>query len=123
MRLLAPYLDHYTVIPLYIACIALPAYALANVQDGISRSYDWVALGIVPTYIVRQVLLTVLMGAAWFGGLPLDAVTAMVLSAAAIWLPALGQMLVLNRPAANAASRRDRRRTTSGCGSAPRCRS
>ena len=91
------YLDHYTVIPLYIACIALPAYALANVQDGISRSYDWVALGIVPTYIVRQLLLTVLMGAAWLGGLPLDAVTAMVLSAAAIWLPALGQMLVLNR--------------------------
>ena len=58
-------------------------------QDGISRSYDWVGLGIVPTYIVRQVLLTVLMAAAYFGGLPLDAVTAMVLSAAAIWLPAL----------------------------------
>lgn len=97
VALLAPYLDRYTVIPLYIACIALPAYALANVQDGISRSYDWVALGIVPTYIVRQLLLTVLMGAAWLGGLPLDAVTAMVLSAAAIWLPALGQMVVLNR--------------------------
>ena len=97
VSLLTPFLDHYTVIPLYIACIALPAYALANVQDGISRSYDWVALGIVPTYIVRQLLLTILMGAAWVGGLPLDAVTAMVLSAAAIWLPALGQMLVLNR--------------------------
>ena len=95
--LIQPYLDQYTVIPLYIACIALPAYALANVQDGISRSYDWVALGIVPTYIVRQLLLTVLMGAAWLGGLPLDAATAMVLSAAAIWLPALGQMLVLDR--------------------------
>jgi O-antigen/teichoic acid export membrane protein len=94
--LLTPHLDHYTVIPLYIACIALPAYALANVQDGISRSYDWVALGIVPTYIVRQVMLTVLMAGAYFGGLPLDAVTAMILSAAAIWLPALGQMVVLN---------------------------
>ena len=89
MRLLTPHLDSYNVIPLYIACIALPAYALANVQDGISRSYDWVGLGIVPTYIVRQLLLTVLMAAAYFGGLPLDAVTAMVLSAAAIWLPAL----------------------------------
>ncbi len=95
--LIQPYLDQYTVIPLYIACIALPAYALANVQDGISRSYDWVALGIVPTYIVRQLLLTVLMGAAWLAGLPLDATTAMILSAAAIWLPALGQMLVLDR--------------------------
>ena len=38
MRLLTPHLDSYNVIPLYIACIALPAYALSNVQDGISRS-------------------------------------------------------------------------------------
>jgi O-antigen/teichoic acid export membrane protein len=97
VRLLTPFLDSYTVIPLYIACIALPAYALANVQDGISRSYDWVGLGIVPTYIVRQVLLTALMAAAYFAGLPVDAVTAMVLSAAAIWLPALLRMVVLNR--------------------------
>ena len=74
VRLLTPHLDSYNVIPLYIACIALPAYALANVQDGIARSYDWVGLGIVPTYIVRQLLLTVLMAAAYFGGLPVDAV-------------------------------------------------
>src|SRR6185436_905449 len=92
-----PWLDDYTVVPLYLACAALPAYALANVQDGIARSYDWVALGIVPTYIVRQIMLTVLMAAAYFGGLSLDATTAMVLSVAAIWLPALGQMVVLNR--------------------------
>lgn len=97
VRLLTPHLDSYNVIPLYIACIALPAYALANVQDGISRSYDWVALGIVPTYIVRQLLLTGLMAVAYFAGLPVDAVTAMVLSAAAIWLPALLQMAVLDR--------------------------
>jgi O-antigen/teichoic acid export membrane protein len=97
VRMIEPHLDQYTVIPLYIACFALPAYALANVQDGISRSYDWVALGIVPTYIVRQILLTVLMGVAWILGLTLDATTAMVLSAAAIWLPALGQIFELNR--------------------------
>ncbi len=66
--LLTPLLDSYFVIPLYIACIALPAYALANVQDGIARSYDWVGLGIVPTYVVRQLLLTALMAAAYFGG-------------------------------------------------------
>lgn len=95
--LLTPHLDSYFVIPLYIACIALPAYALANVQDGIARSYDWVGLGIVPTYVVRQLLLTALMAAAYFANLPVDAVTAMVLSAAAIWLPALLQMIVLDR--------------------------
>ena len=97
VHLLTPHLDSYNVIPLYIACIALPAYALANVQDGIARSYDWVGLGIVPTYIVRQLLLTVFMAGAYFGGLPVNAVTAMVLSVAAIWGPALLQMFVLNR--------------------------
>jgi O-antigen/teichoic acid export membrane protein len=97
VRLLQPWLDDYTVIPLYLACIALPAYALANVQDGISRAYDWVGLGIVPTYIARQLLLTVVMAAAYFAGLPLDAVTAMVLACVCIWVPVLGQLVVLNR--------------------------
>jgi O-antigen/teichoic acid export membrane protein len=95
--LLTPHIDTYNIIPLYIACIALPAYALANVQDGIARSYDWVGLGIVPTYIVRQLLLTVLMAGVYFGGLPVDAVSAMVLSVAAIWIPALLQTFVLDR--------------------------
>ena len=97
VRLLQPWLDDYTVIPLYLACAALPAYALSNVQDGISRSHDWVALGIMPTYIFRQILLTILMGGAYVAGLPIDAVTAMLLSCVAIWLPALGQLLVLNK--------------------------
>jgi O-antigen/teichoic acid export membrane protein len=97
VRLLQPWLDDYTVIPLYLACAALPAYALSNVQDGISRSYDWVALGIVPTYIVRQLLLTAFMASAYLAGLPLDAVTAMVLAGLALWLPPLGQLMILKR--------------------------
>jgi O-antigen/teichoic acid export membrane protein len=97
VRLLQPWLDDYTVIPLYLACAALPAYALSNVQDGISRSYDWVALGIVPTYIVRQLLLTAFMAAAYLAGLPLDAITAMVLAGLALWLPPLGQLVILQR--------------------------
>jgi O-antigen/teichoic acid export membrane protein len=97
VRLLDPWIDDYTVIPLTIACLALPAYALANVQDCIARSYDWVGLGLVPTYIVRQGLLTVLMAGAWLTGFPLDAVTAMMLAVIALWLPTFGQMVVLDR--------------------------
>ena len=66
VRLIQPWLDAYMVIPLYLACVTLPAYALANVQDGISRSYDWVGLAMMPAYVVRQLLLTVLMAAAYF---------------------------------------------------------
>jgi O-antigen/teichoic acid export membrane protein len=94
--LLAPWLDHFIVIPLYLACMALPAYALANVQEGISRSYDWVGLAMMPAYIARQLMLTVLMAAAYFAHLPMDAVTAMIVAGISIWLPTLWQLLLVN---------------------------
>jgi O-antigen/teichoic acid export membrane protein len=97
IRLLAPVLDDYSIVPLYLACTMLPAYALSNAQDGISRSYDWVSLGLVPTYIIRQLGLTALMAAAYAAGWPLDAVTVMIIGAIAMWLPTIGQLLVLNR--------------------------
>jgi O-antigen/teichoic acid export membrane protein len=95
--LLEPYLNHYVAIPLYLACITLPAYAIANIQEGISRSYDWVGLAMMPSYIFRQLLLTVLMAAAYFGNLPTDAVTAMIVVAVSAWLPTLGQLILVNR--------------------------
>jgi O-antigen/teichoic acid export membrane protein len=96
VRLLSPWLDHYLIIPLYLACISLPAYALATTQDGIARSHDWMALSMVPTYVVRQILLTVLMAAGYFAHLPMTAETAMIMAGASIWLPTLGQLFVLN---------------------------
>jgi O-antigen/teichoic acid export membrane protein len=95
--LLAPWLKDYLVVPLLLACISLPAYGLANTQDGIARSHDWVGLSLMPTYVVRQILLTALMAAAYFAGLPMNAVTAMIMAAISIWLPTIGQLLVLNR--------------------------
>jgi O-antigen/teichoic acid export membrane protein len=95
--LLQPWLSHYLLIPLYLACMAFPAYALNNVQEGISRSYDWIGLSMMPAYVVRQLLLIVLMAGAYFAGLPVDAVTAMIAAGLSIWLPALGQLVVLNR--------------------------
>jgi O-antigen/teichoic acid export membrane protein len=94
--MLRPWLDDYTVVPLVLACVCLPAFSVANIQDGISRSYDWVGLAIVPTYIVRQVLLTVMLGAACVAGYPVDAETAMFLACVAMWLPVIGQLLILN---------------------------
>ena len=96
VRLLSPWLDDYLVVPLYLACISLPAYGLAATQDGIARSHDWVSLSQVPTYVVRQILITALMAAAYAGGLPMNAVTAMIMAGLSIWLPTIGQLLVLN---------------------------
>ncbi len=95
--LLEPWLDRYMLIPLYLACLAFPAYALNNVQEGISRSYDWIGLSMMPAYVARQLLLTVLMAAAYFANLPMNAVTAMIAAGLSVWLPVIGQMLLLNR--------------------------
>jgi len=95
--LLAPWLDDYLVVPLFLACISLPAYGLSNTQDGIARSHDWVGLSLMPTYVVRQLLLTGLMAAAYWAGQPMNAVTAMIVAGISIWLPTVGQLLVLNR--------------------------
>jgi O-antigen/teichoic acid export membrane protein len=54
-------------------------------------------LSMMPAYIVRQALLTVMMAAAHLADLPMTAVTAMIVAGASIWLPTLGQLLVVNR--------------------------
>ena len=95
--LIEPWLGDYMVIPLYLACVTMPAYALANVQEGISRSYDWFALAMAPAYVARQLLLTLLMVVAYLANLPMTAVTAMIVAGVSIWLPTLWQMLLVNR--------------------------
>lgn len=97
IHLLSGYLDEYTIVPLYIACVCLPVYGVLHVQDGIARCYDWVNLALLPPYILRQAIVIVLMGAAWLAGAPTDAVSAVTVSAIAIWITAFGQMLLLNR--------------------------
>lgn len=91
------FLDDYTIVPLLLACVCLPVYGVMHVQDGIARSFNWVNLALVPAYIVRQLVVVMLMAAAWLAGAPTDAVSAVIIAAASIWLTALGQMLLLNR--------------------------
>jgi O-antigen/teichoic acid export membrane protein len=96
VRLIEPWLDDYMIISLYLACVTLPAYALSNVQEGIARSYDWIGLSMMPGYVVRQLLLTIMMAAAYFAQLPMNSVTAMTVAGVSIWLPTLGQLLIVN---------------------------
>ena len=93
----APWLDHYLLLPLFLGCLCLPVYALAGVQDGIGRSYNWPHLGMAPPYILRPVLLLALMAAAYAMGVPADARSAMLAAVGATWLTAVVQLFLLNR--------------------------
>lgn len=95
--LLAPWLDHFAVIPLYLACLAIAAYGLVQVQAGIAQSYDWPNLALMPFYIWRQLIITVLMGAAWFFGAATDAVNGMIIAVITTWAVTIGQLALLSR--------------------------
>ncbi len=97
IRIAEPWLSPYLVVPLYLVCMILPAYGFANVQDGIARSYDWVTLAFVPSFLLRQLLITGLAAATYALGLGVDAVTVTIISGIAIWVAVIGQALVLNR--------------------------
>jgi len=97
VKLVSPWLDSETVLPLYIGCLTLPAFVVANTQDGIARSYDWMRLGLMPQFIVRQALIIGFTAGAFVLGFRLGATAAMLASAAAVWIAMIGQMTLLNR--------------------------
>jgi O-antigen/teichoic acid export membrane protein len=97
VKTLSPWIEPNTVLPLYIGCLTLPAFVVANTQDGIARSHDWMQLGLMPQFIVRQSLIIGFTAGAFALGFKLGATVAMLASAAAVWLAMVGQMIVLNR--------------------------
>ncbi|MDU2923881.1 lipopolysaccharide biosynthesis protein, partial [Bradyrhizobium sp.] len=97
IALLSPWIEESERLPLYIGCLTLPAFVVANTQDGIARSHDWMTLGLMPQFIIRQGLIIGFTAGALVLGFQLGASAAMAASAAAVWIAMLGQMLVLNR--------------------------
>jgi O-antigen/teichoic acid export membrane protein len=97
VKALSPWIGASEIVPLYIGCITLPAFVVANTQDGIARSHDWMRLGLMPQFIVRQSLIIGLTAGAFALGFHLGATAAMSASAAAVWIAMIGQMIVLNR--------------------------
>jgi O-antigen/teichoic acid export membrane protein len=97
IKLLSPWIEAGEILPLYIGCITLPAFVVANTQDGIARSHDWMRLGLMPQFIIRQSLIIGFTAGAFALGFHLGASTAMLASAAAVWIAMIGQLIVLNR--------------------------
>jgi O-antigen/teichoic acid export membrane protein len=85
------------VLPLWIAFATLPFYTLMQIQDGIARAHNWVNIALLPTYVVRHLIMLLLVSAAYLLGLPADAEVAVIAVAAALLLTVIGQTIVLNR--------------------------
>ncbi|HVX99202.1 MAG TPA: lipopolysaccharide biosynthesis protein [Pseudorhodoplanes sp.] len=97
IRLLEPKLDDYMIVPLYLACAMLPIFGVMQMQDGIARSYNWMNVALLPSYVVRQMLLIAFVALAYLGGIVVDARLAVAAACLSLWLTGIGQLLLLNR--------------------------
>ena len=95
--LLGEGLDNPYALPVCLALACVPLCAVSDVQDGIGRGRGWIAVGLVPPYLLRPLLLLGCMAAAHVAGFPTNAVTAAGSAVVATWTAAIVQMLLIAR--------------------------
>ncbi|CAN5323617.1 lipopolysaccharide biosynthesis protein [soil metagenome] len=83
--------EPYYVMPLALAFLCLPAYAVTDFQDGVGRSQRWIDLALGPPYILRPLLILAFSGAAFLAGFSRDAETGIIAAVVATWLTAVVQ--------------------------------
>jgi O-antigen/teichoic acid export membrane protein len=83
--------------PAYLALVCLPMYTLTDVQDGIGRGQRWMAVALVPPYVLRPLLVLAAMFAAHELGMPMDARTAAAAAVVATWGAAVAQIMLVRR--------------------------
>jgi O-antigen/teichoic acid export membrane protein len=84
--------------PLAVALVILPLFALQDYVEGVARAFHWTALAIAPPYLVRPALIIAAMLALMAAGAPADPAVAMIAFAIAVALSLAAQaVLVLRR--------------------------
>ena len=100
----------YYLLPLVLGAFCLPVMALGEVLDGTSRAHAMAGLALLPTFIVRPLLIILYMGILTLGlEYQADAEIAVVSLVAATWTTTLGQLLLVHRRTARQAGPGPRR--------------
>ena len=86
-----------TIMPLYLACIALPLYPVSNMLDGLARPYNAINIALLPPFVLRPLILIATMAAALALGVTADATTAMAAFAIATWTTTVVQLILFSR--------------------------
>lgn len=95
--LFGPHLSGTYVLPLYLAFVCIPLYALTDVQDGIGRGSAWMDLALLPPYVLRPLMLLLTMFVAHEAGFAMHAETAAGAAIVGTWASGLVQALLMNR--------------------------
>lgn len=91
--LFSPWIESYYVVPFALGVICLPMIAMGDLLQGHARAYSWALSALLPTYIVRPVLILVLMAAALLWGCAPSAETAILATIAATYATTLAQLI------------------------------
>src|SRR4051812_20052241 len=70
-------LDLGTIMPLYLACVALPLYAVSSMLDGLARPYNAINIALLRPFVLRPLMLLATMAAAFALDIAADATAAM----------------------------------------------
>jgi O-antigen/teichoic acid export membrane protein len=61
--LLAPHVENHYVLPLCLALVCAPMFALTDIQDGVGRGRAWMGIALMPPYVLGPLLLLVALAA------------------------------------------------------------
>ena len=92
-----PWLEPYYVLPFMVALMAMPLYAMMDMQEGTSRAFGWVSLAYVVPYVMRPLLLLAGVGILVLAGLAPDAVAALSAMTLACLIGLATQAVILVR--------------------------
>ena len=84
-------------IPAFLGVVCIPLFAMSDLQDGLGRAQGWLAVALVPPYLLRPLVLLVCMGIAHVAGLPMDAITASLAAIVACWAASMVQTLMVQQ--------------------------
>tara|TARA_R110002096_G_scaffold107616_3_gene235606 strand:- start:14510 stop:15931 length:1422 start_codon:yes stop_codon:yes gene_type:complete len=93
---LIPIPDYY-LLPLMLAAVCVPLFALQDMMESFARARHWVLLALIPTYLLRHALLGLFLVLAVVSGFAATATTALLVAFAAIGLSLAIQAVILTR--------------------------
>ena len=88
--------DYYW-LPFMLGSLTVPIFAVGIMQDGISRSFDWIDLALLPAFILHPMIVLVATVALHISGVDTTAERTLLVACCAMWLVVLLQLLILDR--------------------------
>ncbi|MFN3766586.1 MAG: lipopolysaccharide biosynthesis protein [Aliihoeflea sp.] len=99
IHVLSDRIEPHHVVPFLLGMICLPMMGLSDLMQGVARGHAWALHAMLPTYILRPLLLLVLMVGAVATGAPANAETAMYAAIVATYATTLFQLVTVSNRA------------------------